>query len=92
MRDIVHNNSSKIWIHENDIIWQDYKLTMSLTIEDVKDIGETANKLAEKTPEGKKLILCSMANLLNMDSNVREYFANYPLIHDWKVALSTTIP
>jgi len=84
---VIDISSSKIWIHEDDIIWQDYKLTKSLTIEEAKEISEAVNEVAYFTPEGKKLLLSSMTGLLSMDSEVRKYFVNFPTKYDWKIAM-----
>ena len=80
-------SSAKIWIHEDSIIWQDYKLTKSLSLEDAKEISEVVNKIAKNTPPGKKLLLSSMAGLLSMEKEARDCLVNYPTKYDWKIAL-----
>jgi len=79
--------ASQIWIFENDIIWQENKIVSELTIEDAQQITAAVNELAEFIPNRKKLILSSMIGLMNINSNVREYFANSPSIYEWKIAL-----
>tara|TARA_B100000809_G_scaffold176893_1_gene174364 strand:- start:2756 stop:3151 length:396 start_codon:yes stop_codon:yes gene_type:complete len=80
-------SSSKIWIHEGDIIWQDYKLAKSLSIEDAKEISVAVNEIASFTPEGKKLLLSSMSGLLSMEQEARDCLINYPTKYNWKIAL-----
>ncbi|PCI97539.1 MAG: hypothetical protein COB15_07465 [Flavobacteriales bacterium] len=80
-------DSAKIWVCKDSIIWQDYKLTRSITIKEAKEISEAVNEIAENVPDGKKLLLSSMVGLLTMSSEVRDYFTNYPTKYDWKIAL-----
>jgi len=83
-------SSSKIWIHEDSIIWQDYKLTKSLSVEEAIEISEAVNEMALSTPEGKKLLLSSMTGLLDMEKDARDCFVNYPTNYDWKIAMVYT--
>lgn len=80
-------SSAKIWVHQNQIIWQDYKLTKSLNLEEAREICEAVNEVACSTPDGKKLLLSSMTGLLSMDNEVRKYFVDYPSDYDWKIAM-----
>ncbi len=80
-------SSSKIWIHEESIIWQDYKLTKSLSLEEAQEISEAVNEIAFSAPEGKKLLLSSMSGLLSMNKDARDCFVNYPTKYDWKIAM-----
>jgi hypothetical protein len=80
-------NTAKIWICTDNIIWQDYKLTKSLTLEDAKEISEAVNEIAESVPEDKKKLISTMTGLLSMSSEVRGYFGSYPTKYDWKIAL-----
>ncbi len=80
-------SSAKIWVHENQIIWQNYKLTKSLNLEEARGICEAVNEIACSAPDGKKLLLSSMTSLLSMDGEVRKYFVDYPSDYEWEIAM-----
>ncbi|MGB0886998.1 MAG: hypothetical protein ACPGSL_02645 [Vicingaceae bacterium] len=80
-------NSSKVWVDADDIIWQDYKLTKSLSLQEAEEIHIAVNEVAANVPGEKKLFLSSMVGLLGMSKEARDYFGTAPTQFDWKVAL-----
>ena len=88
MEKTIELKTSTIYIGEDNIIHHNYKLTRRIDLNDAKEISERINEIAKETPDGKKLLLSSMSNLLNMSSEVRSYLANYPSKYTWKIALT----
>lgn len=79
--------SSKIWIFEDDIIWQDYKLTKSINLEEAKEMCKAVNDIAQFVPKGEVKLMSTMTGILSMDKKVRTFSVNYPTQYNWKIAL-----